>query len=44
MLLEQGKAIEQVLRMMDLLKAEELYVANSVRGLVPVQLRQEQTE
>ncbi|WLE98269.1 MAG: chorismate-binding protein [Candidatus Electrothrix communis] len=44
MLLEQGKAIEQVLRMEDLLKAEELYVANSVRGLVPVRLRQGQVE
>ncbi|MCI5126846.1 MAG: aminodeoxychorismate synthase, component I, partial [Candidatus Electrothrix sp. AR5] len=42
MLLEQGKAVEQVLRMEDLLKAEELYVANSVRGLMPVRLRQEQ--
>ena len=44
MLLEQGKAIEQVLRMEDLLKAEELYLANSVRGLVPVRLRQGQAE
>jgi branched-subunit amino acid aminotransferase/4-amino-4-deoxychorismate lyase len=44
MLLEQGKAIEQVLRREDLLKAEELYVANSVRGLVPVRLRREQAE
>ncbi|CAK8716957.1 Para-aminobenzoate synthetase [Candidatus Electrothrix laxa] len=44
MLLEQGKAIEQVLRMEDLLKAEELYVANSVRGLVPVRLRQKQAK
>ena len=44
MLLEQSQAVEQVLRMEDLLKAEELYVANSVRGLVPVQLRQLQQE
>ncbi len=44
MLLEQGQAVEQVLRMEDLLKAEELYVANSVRGLIPVQLRQLQKE
>ncbi|MGB5684624.1 MAG: chorismate-binding protein, partial [Candidatus Electrothrix sp.] len=44
MLLEQGQAIEQVLTMEDLVKAEELYLANSVRGLVPVRLRQEQTE
>ena len=44
MLLEQNQAVEQVLRMEDLLKAEELYLANSVRGLVPVRLRQEQAE
>ncbi|MCI5167060.1 MAG: aminodeoxychorismate synthase, component I, partial [Candidatus Electrothrix sp. GM3_4] len=44
MLLEQGKAVEQVLRVEDLVNAEELYVANSVRGLVPVRLRQERAE
>ena len=44
MLLEQGQAIEQAVRMEDLLKAEELYLANSVRGLVPVRLRQGQVE
>jgi branched-subunit amino acid aminotransferase/4-amino-4-deoxychorismate lyase len=44
MLLEQNQAVEQVLRMEDLLKAEELYLANSVRGLIPVQLRQLQKE
>lgn len=44
MLLEQGRAIEQVLRMEDILKAEELYTANSVRGLVPVRLRREQAD
>uniref|UniRef100_UPI004056C70D chorismate-binding protein n=1 Tax=Candidatus Electrothrix sp. TaxID=2170559 RepID=UPI004056C70D len=42
MLLEQGRAVEQVLSKTDLLTAEELYVANSVRGLVPVHLHQEQ--
>ncbi|XCN72549.1 MAG: chorismate-binding protein [Candidatus Electrothrix aestuarii] len=40
MLLEQDKAIEQVLRREDFLKAEQVYVANSVRGLVPVCLQQ----
>lgn len=44
MLLEQGRAVEQVLKKEDLFKAEELYVANSVRGLVLVRLRQEQGE
>ncbi len=41
-LLEQGKAFEQMLCKDDLLTAEELYVANSVRGLVPVCLVQEE--
>ncbi|MCI5149158.1 MAG: aminodeoxychorismate synthase, component I, partial [Candidatus Electrothrix sp. MAN1_4] len=40
MLLEQGKAVEQVLSKEDLVTAEELYVANAVRGLVPVCLVQ----
>ncbi|MCW5211637.1 chorismate-binding protein [Desulfobulbus sp. TB] len=40
MLLEQGRAVEQVLRWEDLLAAEEVYLANSVRGLVPVRLCQ----
>lgn len=44
MLLEQGKAREQILRMEDLRKAEELYAANSLRGLVPVRLRQEEVK
>ncbi len=38
LLLEQGKAMEQKLYKNDLLAAEEVYVANSVRGLVPVRL------
>ena len=42
MLLEQGKSIEQVLSKKALLAAEELYVANAVRGLVPVCLIQDQ--
>ena len=40
LLLEEGKAEEQVLREEDLLDAEEVYVANSIRGLVRVRLRQ----
>ncbi|MCI5122033.1 MAG: aminodeoxychorismate synthase, component I, partial [Candidatus Electrothrix sp. AUS4] len=40
MLLKQGKDVEQVLRREDLLRAEQVYVANSVRGLVPVRLQQ----
>ena len=40
MLLEQGRAVEQVLRREDLLAAEEVYLANSVRELVPVRLCQ----
>ena len=35
-LLDQDKAHEQVLYKEDLLTAEELYMGNSVRGLVPV--------
>ncbi|WP_417908842.1 aminodeoxychorismate synthase component I [Candidatus Electronema sp. PJ] len=36
MLLEKGKAVERILTRDDILAAEELYVANSVRGLVEV--------
>jgi para-aminobenzoate synthetase/4-amino-4-deoxychorismate lyase len=36
MLLEQGKAVEQVLTVEDVLQAHRLYAANSVRGLVRV--------
>ncbi len=39
MLLEQGRAVERVLTVEDVLTAEEVYVANSVRGLVRVQVR-----
>ena len=38
MLLEQGRAVERVLSIDDVLAAEEVYVANSVRGLVRVQV------
>ena len=40
MLLEEGRAIERVLTVADVLAAEEVYVANSVRALVRVQVRQ----
>ena len=39
MLLEQGRAVERVLTVDDVLTAQEVYVANSVRGLVRVQVR-----
>ena len=39
MLLEQGKAVERVLTLDDVLSAQEMYVANSVRGLVRVQVQ-----
>ena len=39
MLLEQGRAVEQVLTRHDVLQAEEVYIANSVRGLVRVRVR-----
>jgi para-aminobenzoate synthetase/4-amino-4-deoxychorismate lyase len=41
MLLEQGRAVEQVLRIEDMLQAKEIYAANSVRGLVAVRLGQD---
>jgi len=44
MLLEQGKAVEHELRRKDLCEAREVYVANSVRGLVRVHLRKEHHE
>ena len=40
MLLEDGKAVEQVLSVDDVLAAKEVYVANSVRGLVRVQVQE----
>ena len=40
MLLEDGRAVEQVLSVDDVLAAEEVYVANSVRGLVRVQVQE----
>ena len=39
MLLEEGRAVEQVLSVDDVLAAKEVYVANSVRGLVRVQVQ-----
>ncbi|MCI5223519.1 MAG: aminodeoxychorismate synthase, component I, partial [Candidatus Electrothrix sp. AR4] len=38
MLLEQGRAVERVLTVDDVLSARKVYVANSVRGLVRVRL------
>lgn len=38
-LLEAGRAVEQVLHIEDLLQASNLYVANAVRGLIPVSLQ-----
>ena len=38
MLLEQGRAEERILCVQDVLAAEEVYVANSVRGLVRVEV------
>ncbi|MCM8599101.1 MAG: aminodeoxychorismate synthase component I [Candidatus Accumulibacter sp.] len=38
-LLESGRAVEQVLRIEDLLQASSLYVANAVRGLMPASLQ-----
>ena len=40
MLLERGRAMEQILSVEDVLNEEEVYVANSVRGLVRVQVKQ----
>lgn len=40
MLLEDGRAVEQILTVDDVLAAEEVYVANSVRGLVRVQVQE----
>ena len=39
MLLEDGRAVEQILSVDDVLTAEEVYVANSVRGLIRVQVQ-----
>jgi len=39
-LFEQGRAVEQVLTVQDILNSDEVYVANSVRGLVRVQVKQ----
>ncbi len=41
MLLEQGRAIEQVLTVEDVLATDEVYVANSVRGLVRIRLEED---
>ena len=38
-LLESGRAVEAVLRVEDLLGASAIYLANALRGLVPVTLR-----
>ncbi len=38
MLLEQGRAVEQMLNVADVLTAKEVYLSNSVRKLVQVQL------
>ena len=40
MLLEQGRAEEKIILLQDVLEAEDVYVANSVRGLIKVQVRQ----
>lgn len=37
-LLQQGRAVEQVLSVDDLLQAEALFVGNSLRGLIPARL------
>ncbi|GAA6212589.1 aminodeoxychorismate synthase component I [Hyphomicrobiales bacterium 4NK60-0047b] len=37
-LIEQGKATEEILTLVDLQKAEEIYVGNSVRGLIKAKL------
>lgn len=42
MLLEQGRAEERVVTVQDVLAAKEVYVANSVRGLVPIQVKEHQ--
>ncbi len=38
MLLEQGKAVERILTVQDVLEADEMYLTNSVRGLIKVVL------
>jgi para-aminobenzoate synthetase/4-amino-4-deoxychorismate lyase len=40
MLLEEGRATEKKILLQDVLEAEEVYVANSVRGLIKVQVRE----
>lgn len=41
MLLEQGRAVEQILTREDVMGADEVCIANSVRGLVKVRVREE---
>jgi len=38
-LLESGRAVEAVLRIDDLLGASAIFMANALRGLIPVTLR-----
>ena len=40
MLLEQGRAVEEILSIGDVLSAEEVYLANSVRGLIRVEVEE----